>query len=154
MEKANHSAAQRWWRTLPDQVTPAQAQARLDAWCARHGDARTRARDGARVTVGELAAAEPLAPLPRVPFPAVIEDTRAVSAQALVSWHGNFYSVPPGHGGQCRRKERRPPSAAALAEAAALRGGDAVTGAPVTDFATWAAAARPLHPDGHTAGQH
>jgi transposase len=214
VEKANHSAAQRWWRTLPDQVTPAQAQARLDAWCARHGDARTRARDGARVTVGELAAAGPLAPLPRVPFPAVIEDTRAVSAQALVSWHGNFYSVPPGHGGQqvtvrhqlgagtldvvtaagsvvarhrrepdhagavvrdrehvaalekkvlaargasagpCRRKERRPPSAAALAEAAALRGGDAVTGAPVTDFATWAAAARPLHPDGHTAGQH
>ena len=23
-----------------------------------------------------------------------------VSAQALVSWHGNSYSVPPGHGGQ------------------------------------------------------
>jgi hypothetical protein len=35
VEKANHSAAQRWWRTLPDDVTPAQAQARLDAWCAR-----------------------------------------------------------------------------------------------------------------------
>src|ERR1035441_493744 len=45
-------------------------------------------------------AAEPLAPLPAVPFPAVIEDTRVVSAQALVSWHGNVYSVPPGHGGQ------------------------------------------------------
>ena len=39
-EKANHSAAQRWWRTLPDDVTPAQAQARLDAWCRRAGDAR------------------------------------------------------------------------------------------------------------------
>jgi transposase len=36
VEKANHSAAQRWWRTLPDEVTPAQAQARLDAWCAGH----------------------------------------------------------------------------------------------------------------------
>jgi transposase len=205
VEKANHAAAQRWWRTLPDDASPEQAQARLDRWCARHGDARTRVRDGARVTVGELAAAEPLAPLPHVPFPAVIEDTRVVSAQALVSWHGNFYSVPPGHGGHqvtvrhqlgtatldlitaagsvvarhhrepdhagavvrdsehvtalenkvlaargasagpCRRKERRPPSAAALAEAAALRG-EPAPAAAVTDFAAWAAAARPLHP--------
>jgi transposase len=208
VEKANHSAAQRWWRTLPDDVTPAQAQARLDAWCARAGDARHRVRDGERTTVGALAAAEPLAPLPAVPVPAVIEDTRVVPAQALVSWHGNSYSVPPGHGGQqvtvrhrlgavtldvvtaagtvlarhrrepghagavvrdddhvaalekkvlaargeagrpCRRKERRPPSAAALAEAAALRGGTAGAGAPVTDFAAWAAAARPLRPGG------
>jgi hypothetical protein len=45
-------------------------------------------------------AAEPLAPLPAVPFPAVPEDARVVSAQALVSWHGNSYSVPPGHGGR------------------------------------------------------
>jgi len=206
VEKANHSAAQRWWRTLPGDVTPAQAQARLDAWCARAGDARRRVREGARTTVGALAAAEPLAPLPAVPFPAVIEDTRVVSAQALVSWHGNSYSVPPGHGGQqvavrhrlgaatldvvtaagtvlarhrrepdhagavvrdsghvtaledkvlaargaagrpCRRKERRPPSAAALAEAAALRGQAGGAGAPVTDFAAWARGARPLSP--------
>ena len=134
------------------------------------------------MTVGALMAAEPLAPLPAVPFPAVIEDERTVSAQALVAWHGNSYSVPPGHGGQrvtvrhqlgspvtgvvttagtvlarhrrepdhagavvrdeghvtalekkvlaargeagrpCRRKERRPPSAEAAAEAAAIRG--------------------------------
>jgi transposase len=200
VEKANHSAAQRWWRTLPDEVTPAQAQSRLDAWCARAGDARRRARDGQRTTVGALMAAEPLAPLPAVPFPAVIEDARVVSAQALVAWHGNRYSVPPGHGGQqvtvrhqlgavtldvvtaagtvlarhrrepghagavvrdeglvaalekkvlaacgqagrpCHRKECRPPSAAALAEAAAIRGqsGPAALAAPVTDFAAWA----------------
>jgi transposase len=207
VEKANHSAAQRWWRTLPDEVTPAQAQARLDDWCARKGDARRRVRDGQRTTVGTLMAAEPLAPLPAVPFPAVIEDTRTVTAQALVAWHGNSYSVPPGHGGQkvmirhqlgaatlevvtaagtvlarhrrepdhagavirsgehvtaledkvlaargqagrpCHRKERRPPSAAALAEAAAIRG-EAGPGSPVTDFAAWAAAARPLRPAG------
>ncbi len=213
VEKANHSAAQRWWRTLPDEVTPAQAQARLDAWCARHGDSRARVRDGVKTTVAGLAAAEPLRPLPAVPFPAVLEDTRIVSAQALVSWHGNVYSVPPGHGGQqvtircrlgaatldvitgagtvvarhhrepdhagavvrdsghvtaletkvlaargasagpCHRKARRPPSAAALAEAAAIRG-QAPGGAPVTDFAAWAAAARPLHPDGSPAQQH
>jgi hypothetical protein len=206
VEKASHSAAQRWWRTLPDDVTPAQAQARLDAWCARHGDARRRVRDGARTTVGALMAAEPLMPLPAVPFPAVIEDARVVTAQALVAWHGNSYSVPPGHGGQrvavrhqfgavtldvvtaagtvlarhrrepdhagavvrdsghvtalenkvmaargqagrpCRRKERRPPSAAAMAEAAAIRG-EPGPAAPVTDFAAWAAAARPLRPE-------
>jgi hypothetical protein len=207
VEKANHSAAQRWWRTLPDDVTPAQAQARLDAWCRRTGDARRRVRDGERTTVGELLAGEPLAPLPGVPFPAVIEDVRVVSAQALVSWHGNSYSVPPGHGGQevavrhrlgaatidvvtgagtvlarhrrqpdhagavtrdeghvtalekkvlaargqegrpCHRKERRPPSAEAVAEAAAIRG-QAGPAAPVTDFTAWAEAARPLRPGG------
>jgi hypothetical protein len=37
VEKANHAAAQRWWRTLPDDASPARAQARLDTWCARHG---------------------------------------------------------------------------------------------------------------------
>lgn len=207
VEKANHSAAQRWWRTLPDDLTPARAQASLDAWCDREGDARTRVRDGRKVTVGELAAAEPLAALPAAPFPAVIEDTRVVSAQALVPWHGNFYSVPPGHAGQpvsvrhqlgtatidivtgagtvlarhrrepdhagvvvrasehvaaleakilaargsgaapCRRKARRPPSAAARAEAAAITGRDPGPGASVTSFADWAAAARPLRPD-------
>jgi transposase len=205
VEKANHSAAQRWWRTVPDELTPSQAQARLDSWCAGKGDARRRVRDGQKVTVGELAAAEPLRPLPLVPFPAVIEDCRVVSAQALVAWHGNFYSVPPGYGGRQvtvtarlgaatidiitaagttivrhrrepdhagvvvqdaghvaaleakvlaargqagrphRRKERRPPSAAALAAAAEIRGQNGA-GAVVTDFAAWAAAARPLRP--------
>lgn len=207
VEKANHSAAQRWWRTLPDDVTPAQAQARLDAWCRRAGDARRRVRGGEPTTVGVLLAGEPLAPLPAVPFPAVLEDVRVVSAQALVAWHGNSYSVPPGHGGQkvtvrhqlgaaavdvvtaagtvlarhrrqpdhagavvrdeghvtalekkvlaargqegrpCHRKERRPPSADAVAEAAAIRG-QAGPAAPVTDFAAWAEAARPLRPGG------
>jgi hypothetical protein len=123
-----------------------------------------------------------------------------------VAWHGNSYSVPPGHGGQkvavrhqlgaatidvvtaagtvlarhrrqpdhagavsrdeghvtalekkvlaargqegrpCHRKERRPPSAEAVAEAAAVRG-QSGPAAPVTDFAAWAEAARPLRPE-------
>ena len=207
VEKSNHSAAQRWWRALvPDDASPGQAQAALDRWCINEGDARMRVRDRAKVTVGELAAAEPLASLPMLPFPAVIEDERKVSAQALVAWHGNSYSVPPGHAGQqvavrhqlgtaaldvvttagtvlarhrrepdhagavvrseehvaaleekvlkargqaarpCNRKERRPPSAAALAEAAAIRGEQQAGGATVTDFAAWAAGARPLGP--------
>ena len=40
VEKGNHSLAQRWWRTLADDLTPAQAQSGLDAFCVRVGDAR------------------------------------------------------------------------------------------------------------------
>jgi hypothetical protein len=211
-EKASHSAAQRWWRTLPDDCSPQQAQARLDGFCVRNDQQRTRVRDGARVSVAELAAGEPLRPLPARPFPAVMEDTRVVTAQALVHWQGNQYSVPPGHAGQhvtvrhqlgqvmldvvtaagtvlarhrrepdhagaiirdeqhvtaledavlkargqagrpCRRKERRPPPAEAMAEAARIRSEHAGTGATVTDFAAYAEGARILRPDCGTAG--
>lgn len=100
VEKSNHAAAQRWWRTLGDDVTVAQAQASLDSWCERTGDARNRRVDGAKVTVAELAAAEPLQPAPATPYPAVLETTRTVTDQALVPFKGNCYSVPPGLAGQ------------------------------------------------------
>ena len=45
VEKANHTAAQRWWRTLPDDITVAEAQQRLDLFCAGKTDARTRVVD-------------------------------------------------------------------------------------------------------------
>ena len=96
VEKANHGAAQRWWRTLPDDITVEQAQASLDEFCRVRGDARLRlsAVDG-RATVLTVAEREQLAPVPTVPFPATISEERVVSAQALVAWRGNFYSVPP-----------------------------------------------------------
>lgn len=94
VEKANHVAAQRFWRTLPDDVTVEQAQARLDAWCATRGDVRVRATPEGRFTVAQLAAGEVLAPLP-TQFPALLVVDRVVSAQALVSFRGNRYSVPP-----------------------------------------------------------
>ena len=135
-----------------------------------------------------------------------------VTAQALVHWHGNRYSVPPGHAGQhvtvrhqlgqvtldvvtaagtvlarhrrepdhagavirdgqhvaaledavlkargqagrpCRRKERRPPSAEAMAEAARIRGEHASAGATVTDFTAYAEGARILRPGSGAAG--
>lgn len=205
VEKANHTAAQRWWRTLADECTPAQAQADLDQFCSRVGDTRTRRHDGARVTVAELAATEPLAEVPRSPYPAAVAVTRTVSAQALVSFRGNTYSVPPGMAGRelivsaqlgqvhlevateagvvlarhhrgvdgagavirdaghvtalehavlaafsdraaCRGKVRRPPSAAARAQAARLRGEpepEPGTGR-VADFAAYAAAVAPI----------
>ena len=200
VEKANHSAAQRWWRTLPDELTMTGAQADLDRFCARVGDARTRRRDdGVKVTVAELAAAEPLLAAPTAPYPAVVAVTRTVSAQALVAFRGNRYSVPPGMAGRelivsarlgsglvevatpgpgavvrdpghvaaleaavlagftdraaCRGKTRRPPSAAARAEAARLRGepaprcdaaGSDAGGGQVVDFAAYAAAVHPI----------
>ena len=94
VEKANHVAAQRFWRTLPDDVSVEEAQARLEKWCTNRGDTRLRPTADGRSSVAVLAAAEPLTPMP-APFPAVLTVTRVVSAQALVSYRGNRYSVPP-----------------------------------------------------------
>jgi transposase len=205
VEKSAHTIAQRWWRTLPDDVTIGQAQAGLDRLCTKL-DGRKRVRDGARTTVGALADAEPLRAMP-APFPAVLEAERRVGNQALVPFRGNRYSIPPGRAGQqvvvrhklgaatldvldgrgallashvrqpdgagmvvraeehvtaltkvvlgafsdrepCRRKTRRPPSAAALAEAERIRrarAGDPAAGDQVViDFADYARGARPL----------
>ncbi|WP_244942268.1 Mu transposase domain-containing protein [Streptomyces coelicoflavus] len=95
VEKANHSAAQRWWRTVPDGLTVVQAQSGVDKLSVRMDDRRRRI-DGAVTTVGELAAAEPLLDIPVRPFPAELEVERTVSPQSLVAFDGNFYSVPPG----------------------------------------------------------
>jgi len=93
VEKANHVAAQRFWRTLPDDVTVEEAQARLERWCATRGDIRLRATADGRSSVAVLAAAEPLSPVP-TPFPAAVSVTRVVSAQALVSFlHGTTVTV-------------------------------------------------------------
>jgi hypothetical protein len=95
VEKANHSAAQRWWRTVPDGLSVVQAQSGVDKLAVRM-DERRRKVDGISVTVAELADAEPLLDIPVRPFPAELEVQRTVSAQSLVSFDGNFYSVPPG----------------------------------------------------------
>jgi transposase len=95
VEKANHVAAQRFWRTLPDQVTVEQAQTLLERWCAARGDTRVRATADGKSSVATVAAAEPLRTPPATPFPANLTVERAVSAQALVSFRGNRYSVPP-----------------------------------------------------------
>jgi len=94
VEKANHVAAQQFWRTLPEDLTVEEAQARLGKWCTTRGDTRMRATADGRSTVATVAAAEPLTPLP-APFPATLAVQRVVSAQALVSFRGNRYSVPP-----------------------------------------------------------
>lgn len=221
VEKANHAAAQRWWRTLPDSVSPAEAQARLDRQAAAL-DGRRRVREGQRLTVADLAAGELLRPPPPGPYPAQLDVLRTVSAQALVAFRGNQYSVGPGMTGSqvvvrhrlgadtltiattggavvaehrrapdgagaviraqqhvvaletavlktfsdarpCKHKTRRPPTDAATAEAARLRGLPTTDPAArvVIDMSTYAAAAarltrpapptiQPSTPDGPT----
>jgi hypothetical protein len=92
VEKANHTAAQRWRSTLPDDVSVEQAQQRLDEFCRLRGDTRLRATANGKASV---AAAEPLTALPATPYPAILTEPRTASRQALVSYRGNRYSVPP-----------------------------------------------------------
>ncbi len=98
VEKAAGVIAQRWWRTLSDEVTQDQAQAALDRLCVRL-DGRKRVHDGITTTVGALADAEGLRPVP-AQYPAMLEVWRTVSNQARISFRGNSYSVPPGHTGR------------------------------------------------------
>jgi transposase len=96
VEKAVHFLTQRWWRTTRLGAAT-QVQASLDRFCVTTGDARPR-RGGC--TVGELAETERLRPLPLDPFPVAVEATRVVTANCLVAFRGNHYSVPPGLVGQ------------------------------------------------------
>ena len=95
VEKAIHSAAQRWWRTLGDDVTVEEAQASLDRLCAEKFDLRVTGIDGERATVADHARRERLRPVPVTPFPATITVERRVTANGRVAYRGNFYSVPP-----------------------------------------------------------
>ena len=97
VEKANHVAAQRFM-AHPGRRRHAreQAQQLLDTWCTQRGDVRLRPASDGKATVATLAAAEPLRPAPPGACsrpPASV--ARTVSAQALVSFRGNFYSVAP-----------------------------------------------------------
>ena len=95
VEKVNHTAAQRWWRTVPDDVTAEQAQASVDRFAAVRGDTRMRPTADGRCSVATVAKAEPLAPAPIEAYPLIVAETRTASRQALVGYRGNRYSVPP-----------------------------------------------------------
>src|SRR5581483_3618299 len=82
-------------RTLSDEATVEQAQAAFDDWCYRRGDIRLRpGGTGGKLTVATLAEREPLRPVPPA-YPAELTVQRIASAQALVAYRGNFYSLPP-----------------------------------------------------------
>ena len=91
VEKGIDYLTQSWWRTAKV-GSPEAAQASADRWCVEVADARVRRIDGAALTVSEAAAAEPLAALPAVAFPAELTVERIVSANALVSCHTVTFS--------------------------------------------------------------
>ncbi|APE12768.1 helix-turn-helix domain-containing protein (plasmid) [Rhodococcus pyridinivorans] len=95
VEKSNHTAAQRWWRTVADELTVEQAQASVDKFCSRRADARMRATADGKAPVRTVADREPLTSMPSSPYPVVLSEPRTVSRQALVAYRGNRYSVPP-----------------------------------------------------------
>ena len=96
VEAAVRFTCGRWWRTMTA-ATPEEAQLSLDRFLAGPGDARARrTATGLKTTVGVLGDAEPLLALPALAFPATIEVTRVVAANATVAFRGNRYSVPPG----------------------------------------------------------
>jgi transposase len=96
VEAAVRFTCGRWWRTMTA-ATPEKAQLSLDRFLAGPGDARERrTATGVRTTVGALGDAEPLLALPDAAFPATIEVTRVVAANATVAFRGNRYAVPPG----------------------------------------------------------
>ncbi|TFC82749.1 transposase [Cryobacterium sp. TmT2-59] len=94
VEKNNHTAAQRWWRDLPDDVTLEQAQQRLTVFATGQDGRRREGRDGS-TTAAVMFAAERLKPLPPTLFPVVVTEQRTATRQALIDWRGNRYSVPP-----------------------------------------------------------
>ncbi|WP_277223004.1 IS21 family transposase [Mycolicibacterium hassiacum] len=102
VESRNHFLAQRFWWTLQAK-TLQEGQAKLDRFSERIGDRRRRGRG----SVAELAARERLLSLPALPYPAVVEAERVVSAACLISYQGNRYSVPPGLHGQRVTVRRR-----------------------------------------------
>ena len=96
VEAAVRFTCGRWWRTMTA-ATPEEAQLSLDRFLAGPGDARERrTATGVRTTVGALGDAEPLLALPAAAFPATIEVTRVVAANATVAFRGNRYAVRPG----------------------------------------------------------
>ena len=95
VEKNIDFLTRRWWRTA-EVDTAEQAQASLDRFCETIGDARPRHDlDGRPSTVGALADAERLMPLPTSRYPSTMEVLRKVAANATIAWRGNHYSVDP-----------------------------------------------------------
>jgi len=59
------------------------------------GDTRLRATADGKASVATVATGEALRPAPATAYPVILSDPRTASRQALVSYRGNRYSVPP-----------------------------------------------------------
>jgi transposase len=90
VESRNHFIAQRWWRTATVRDVD-DAQASLDTFCIRVGDALPR-HD---TIVRAAATREQLMPPPAQPFPVCLSAERRVDRFARVAYEGNLYAVSP-----------------------------------------------------------
>ena len=119
VEKANHTAAQRWWRTLPDDVTRRAGPSRcrpVRGAARRHPDARHRRR---QVHRRRRRASRTAGPGSRAPFPVIWPSsaprrarrwwpTAATATRCRPSW------PRPGHGrrtGSAASSSTSPPPA-------------------------------------------
>jgi hypothetical protein len=76
-------------------MTAEQAQADVDRFARVRGDTRLRATADGRSSVATVATSERLSAPPAAPYPVIVSETRSASRQAMVSYRGNRYSVPP-----------------------------------------------------------
>ncbi|ETZ97271.1 insertion sequence IS21 ATP-binding domain protein [Mycobacterium kansasii 732] len=76
-------------------MTVEAAQVSLDRFTRVRGDTRLRATADGRSSVAVVAKTEPLQPAPATPYPVIVAEARTASRQAMVSYRGNRYSVPP-----------------------------------------------------------
>ena len=67
----------------------------MDRFARVRGDTRIRATADGRSSVATVAKTEPLQPVPAMAYPVIVAEQRTASRQALVSYRGNRYSVPP-----------------------------------------------------------
>lgn len=75
-----------------DDMTVEAAQASLDRFARVRGDSQLQATTDGRSSAAVVAKTEPLQPLP---YPVIISETRTASRQAMASYRGDRYSVPP-----------------------------------------------------------
>jgi ribosomal protein S18 acetylase RimI-like enzyme len=106
VEKANRTAAQRWWRNLSDDVSIAEAQARLDTFCARVGDARVKTIGQTKATVAVHAERERLSPLATRAAADALRHHPAVGcgapAEVIEAWYQVYATLPYGPDGGLR----------------------------------------------------
>ena len=67
----------------------------MDRFARVRGDTRIRATADGRSSVATGATSEPLGPVPALPHPVIVSESRRASRQAMVSYRGDRYSVSP-----------------------------------------------------------
>lgn len=79
-KKNNHTAAQRWWRNLPDELALEQGQAGLESF-ARGQDDQCREEATGSTTAAAMFGAQRLRPLPPTVFSVIVSEERTATGR-------------------------------------------------------------------------